>query len=152
MGKFTGKPGSRSWSQKTLFYGNEILMQQHRVHQSIIMGPISPFLAMSQGDDTQEVVGTTLSAGIQTGLALHLLGGTTKMSDVANARKFVAWRMATAGLVIGVPAAVAVGVTSVYITQLEKLSPEDPAQSSSFWNSIGAAMSGGTGGIRFDTR
>jgi uncharacterized membrane-anchored protein len=78
------------------------------------------------------------------------------MSDLAHARKFVAWRMATAGLTLAVPVAVAAGVsygvTSVYISQMEKHAPEDPAQSSAFWNSIGAAMSGTTGGIRFDTR
>jgi len=147
MGKYFGETGSRTWSQKTLFYGNEILMQQHRVHQSIIMGPVSPFVAMYQGDSADEVVATTASAGIQTWVALQLFGGAASMGDVAHARKFVAWRMAIAGLTLAAPVATAAGVTSVYIGQMEKHAPEDPAQSSSFWRSISAAMSGTIGGV-----
>lgn len=111
------------------------------------MGPVGPFVAMSQGDSRDEVVATTLSSGIQTWLALQLLGGGTKMADVAHARKFVAWRMASVGLTLAAPAAVAVGVTSVYIGQMEKHAPDDPAQSSSFWRSVSAAMSGSIGGV-----
>lgn len=122
-------------------------MQQQRVHQSIVMGPVSPFVGMYKGDSTDEVVATTLSSGIQTWLAVQLLGGGAKMSNVANARKFLAWRMATAGLTLAAPAVFAAGVTSVYIGQMEKHAPEDPAQSSSYWRSISAAMSGSIGGV-----
>lgn len=111
------------------------------------MGPVSPFVGMRQGDSTDEVVATTISSGIQTWLALQLLGGGAKMADVAHARKFVAWRMASAGLTLAAPAVFAAGVTSVYIGQMEKHAPEDPAQNKSFWNSIAAAMAGTTGGI-----
>lgn len=147
-----GEPGERHWSQKVLFYGNEILMQQHRVNQSILMGPASPFVSYAQGDSTDEIVSTSISAGMQTWLAIILLGGgETKMADVSHARKLVAWRMATAGLTLAVPLAivggVSYGVTSVYISQIGKHAPEDPAQSSSFWRSISAAMGGTIGGV-----
>jgi len=127
-------------------------MQQHRVHQSIIMGPVSPFVAMAQGDSQDEIVATTVSSGIQTWLAIQLFGGGAQMADVAHARKFVAWRMASAGLTVAAPAAFAVGVTSAYIGQMEKHAPEDSAQNMSFWNSVSAAMAGTVGGINVVNR
>jgi len=56
-------------------------------------------------------------------------------------------RFASAAPVI-IPAAAAVGGAALYIDTMENYAPEDPKQSSSFWRSIAAAMSGGmsTGG------
>lgn len=125
----------------------EIMDFQTQVSLGIVLGPLSPALAMKQGRDRQEIVASSIAAGLETYLLLQYLGGGTSMTTVANFRKYLAFKGA-----VGITAAVAVPAISVvgaqkYVSSMERMAPSDPAQKSAFMNSVAAGIAGTFGGM-----
>ena len=120
---------------------------QTQVQLGIILGPVSPALAMHQGKSADEIIATSIAAGLETYLFLEYLRSGTSMTNVAHFRKFTAFKGAVAAApVVGI-AGVSAFAANKYIEQMERVAPQDPAQKASFMNSVGAAMAGTFGGI-----
>ncbi len=123
---------------------------QTQVSLGIIAGPIAPAIAINQGKSSDEIVASSIAAGLETYLFLQYLGGGTTTTQVANFRKFSAWRIASASApAVAVATISGVGSTK-YVGAMESIAPVDPAQKGAFMNSVAAAMAGTFGGMTFE--
>jgi hypothetical protein len=128
----------------------DIMEFQTQVSLGIVAGPIAPAIAIHQGKSSDEIVASSIAAGLETYLFLQYLGGGTRAIDVAKFRKYGAWRIASASAPVVAAATIAGVGSKKYIGAMEKMAPSDPAQKGAFMNSVAASMAGTFGGMTLE--
>jgi hypothetical protein len=128
------------------------MRQQNQVSLAVMSGPVMPMVQVKQGEDPQRVIATQAAAAIETWLVYQALGYTAGVGEQWMAKRLATRAMVGAAAPVYpiVAAGAAVAASGQYVTAMEGYAPEDPAQKSSFMNSVAAAMAGTFGGMTIE--
>lgn len=126
-----------------------VLRQQNQVSIAVMTGPIYTMGQLHGGAEMQQVLGTQVAAAIEVWLVHQALSYSAGFVE-QHVAKSVAKKAIIGATPVGPAVVIGAGsaiMADKYVSTMEGLAPEDPAQKASFMNSIAAAMGGTFGGI-----
>lgn len=138
----------------TAQYYMELWMRHHnQVNIAMVTGPIYTARQIHGGADPKQVAAHTALGSLQAWLFYKAIGykGTLLEGVAAKhiAKKELLQVTGGAGIIVGVAGASVIG-GKTYVGTMEGFAPEDPAQRSSFMNSVAAGMAGAFGGMTYE--
>lgn len=135
------------------YYLEWYFRHHNQVNIAMVTGPFYAARQIHGGADPKEVAAYSALGSIQAWAFYRAIGySPTILEGIVGkhvAKKEVLKATGGAGILAGV----AIGsylVADTYVSTMEGYAPEDPAQRSSFMNSIAAAMAGTFGGMTYE--